>query len=135
MSEPKAGAHPKYLKTTARESKDGFILNGRKAFLTNGPHCRVFSGGGHYRPGSGEKYVFAFLVNKDAPGLTVGDPMEIPFFKPCPHGEIVLDQCRVSHDALVGSKDQAWPSMVLPFRAFGRCGHDRGCGRRHDIDA
>lgn len=118
VSEPDAGAHPKYLKTTARKEENGFILNGRKAFLTNGPIAGFFLVVAITGQDQGKNRFSAFLVARDTPGLTVGDPMKIPFFKPCPHGELVLDACRVGRDALVGPEDQAWPSMVLPFRAL-----------------
>ena len=42
ISEPGAGAHPKHLKTTAESRGAGFILRGRKAWVTNGPVADLF---------------------------------------------------------------------------------------------
>src|ERR1700682_1924216 len=36
ISEPGAGAHPKHLKTEAEPHDDGFVICGRKAWVTNG---------------------------------------------------------------------------------------------------
>ncbi len=116
VSEPDAGAHPKYLTARAREETGGFVLNGRKAFLTNGPiagHFLVVAITGQNQK---RKEFSAFLVGRNTPGLKVAEPMEIPFFKPCPHGEISLENCMVSKRALVGIQGDAWPAMVLPFR-------------------
>src|SRR5712692_4071275 len=42
ISEPGAGAHPKHLQTSAEPHGDGFVIRGRKAWVTNGPIADVF---------------------------------------------------------------------------------------------
>ena len=39
MSEPAAGSDLAGIKTTAREEKDWFVLNGQKTFISNGINC------------------------------------------------------------------------------------------------
>lgn len=116
VSEPDAGAHPKYMTATAQKEEHGFLINGSKAFLTNGPIAGVFLVVAITGQSKGKKKFSAFLVDRNTSGLTVGEPMEIPFFKPCPHGRIKLENCRVDDDALVGVRGQAFDAMVLPFR-------------------
>lgn len=116
VSEPKAGAHPKHLSTTAEEKDGYYILNGEKTFLTNGTIAGIFiviAVTGHK---DGKKEFTAFIVPKDTPGLTVGEPIHLPFFKPSPHGSITLNECRIPNDNILGKVGSAYTDMILPFR-------------------
>jgi alkylation response protein AidB-like acyl-CoA dehydrogenase len=42
ISEPGIGAHPKHLKATAKRDGDSFVVDGEKAFVTNGPIADLF---------------------------------------------------------------------------------------------
>ena len=118
VSEPKAGAHPKYMAARAEKYEAHYFLSGEKAYLTNGPiaACFVVIAVTGTDLDNGEKSFSAFLVPKDIPGLVVGGPMDIPFFKPSPHGNIQLDGCRLGMDRLLGVEGRAFPDLVLPFR-------------------
>ncbi|MFP4477610.1 MAG: acyl-CoA dehydrogenase family protein [Desulfatibacillaceae bacterium] len=116
VSEPKVGAHPKHLKATARQKNGKWVLNGEKTYLTNGPiadfYCVVAATGEHL----GKKEFSAFLVSRHAEGLEVGDPMELDFLRPSPHGGITLRNCRVGEEAMIGRQGAAYTEMVKPFR-------------------
>ncbi|MBU0970409.1 MAG: acyl-CoA dehydrogenase [Proteobacteria bacterium] len=117
VSEPGAGAHPKYMAATATRSKTGYVLNGEKIYLTNGPIAHAFVVIAVTGVDEGGKKLFsAFLVPKESRGLTVLPPMEIGFFNPSPHGSICMKDCRVPDTALLGRKDHAHGDRVLAFR-------------------
>ncbi len=118
VSEPKAGAHPKYMAARAKKQGSHYLLSGEKVYLTNGPiaACFVVIAVTGQDPDNGRKSFSAFLVPRDMPGLISGDPLEIPFFKPSPHGNIQLDVCRLGEDRLLGVEGRAFPDLVLPFR-------------------
>ncbi|MBA3010901.1 MAG: acyl-CoA dehydrogenase family protein [Proteobacteria bacterium] len=117
VSEPGAGAHPKYMAATATQSKAGYVLNGEKIYLTNGPIAHAFVVIAVTGVDEGGKKLFsAFLVPKASRGLTVLPPMEIGFFNPSPHGSICMKECRVPDKALLGRKDHAHKDRVLAFR-------------------
>ncbi|MCG8684665.1 MAG: acyl-CoA dehydrogenase family protein [Desulfobacterales bacterium] len=116
VSEPKAGAHPKFMSVQADKKDDFFILSGQKTYLTNGPISDYFLVVAITGQTQGRKEFSAFLVDKEAPGLKVEPPMDIPFFKPSPHGGITMEECRVSTEKLVGTPGSAYEEMVLPFR-------------------
>jgi acyl-CoA dehydrogenase len=117
MSEPKTGAHPRLMATTAVKSADGWLINGQKAYLTNGPIADAFvvvaATGGQDKA----RTFGAFLVEKSAPGLTVLPAMDIGFLLPAPHGAIRLENVAVSPKALVGTPENALNELVKPFRA------------------
>jgi acyl-CoA dehydrogenase len=116
ISEPSAGAHPKHLRTTATRDDDGFVLDGEKAYVTNGPLSDIFIVLAITAVEDGRKRYSAFLVPKATPGLEVL-PME-PFgaLRPSPHCRVRLTRCRVPADAMLGPANDAYEAMALPFR-------------------
>jgi len=122
VSEPRTGAHPKFM--TARAEKEGlrYFLSGEKAYLTNGPIAScyvVIAITGEDEPSDsdpGKKSFSAFLVPQNTPGLVLGSPMDIPFFKPSPHGNFQMEACSLGADAILGEEGEAFLDMVLPFR-------------------
>ena len=115
VSEPETGAHPKYLKTTATISGNHYIINGKKTFLTNGPIADLFMVVAITGQIDLRKTFTAFLVPKDTPGVTI-TPMELPLLRPAPHGTLVLENCSVPAENILGKEGSAFKDMVEPFR-------------------
>ncbi len=118
VSEPKVGAHPKHIKTSGEKFSKGFRLNGEKTYLTNGPIADLFIVIAVTGQQSGKKQFTAFIVPKDSPGLKVTDPIDFPFLRPCPHGGILLKDCMVKPEQVLGNPGEAYDKMVLPFRTI-----------------
>jgi len=116
ISEPGVGGHPKYLKTSAERDGNGYVLHGEKTYLTNGPMADFFivlavSG----QDGERKRYG-AFWVPRGCAGLAVTGPMDVGFLRPCMHGGIILNGCRVPGENLMGNSGTAYEDMALPFR-------------------
>jgi alkylation response protein AidB-like acyl-CoA dehydrogenase len=73
LTEPGAGSDAAALRTRAEERDGGFVLNGEKAFITNGSVGGVAVVMARTDP-RGAKGVSAFLVEKGTPGFTAGRP-------------------------------------------------------------
>lgn len=132
ISEPGAGAHPKHLKTTATRDGDGVVIDGEKAYVTNGPLADVFIVLAITAVEDGRKRYSAFLVPKSTAGLEIL-PMD-PFgaLRPSPHCRLRLTGCRVPASAMLGLPNEAYETMALPFRdvedAVGASGSAGICG-------
>lgn len=132
ISEPGAGAHPKHLRTTATRDGDGVVIDGDKAYVTNGPLADVFIVLAITAREDGRKRYSAFLVPRTTAGLEIL-PME-PFgaLRPSPHCRLRLTGCRISAGALLGPANEAYEAMALPFRdvedAVGASGTAGICG-------
>ncbi len=132
ISEPGAGAHPKHLSTTARRDGDAVVIDGEKAYVTNGPLAEIFVVLAITEVEDGRKRYSAFLVPKRTPGLAIL-PME-PFgaLRPSPHCRLRLTGCRVPAASLIGPAHSAYEAMALPFRdvedAVGASGSIGICG-------
>lgn len=116
VSEPQTGAHPKYLKTSARLQGDSYRLDGEKTYLTNGPIADLFVVMAVTGVEADRKQLTAFIVPKDAPGLSLTEPMHLDFLRPSPHGGIRLEDSLVPAANLLGEEGRAYETMVKPFR-------------------
>ncbi|MED5574301.1 MAG: acyl-CoA dehydrogenase family protein, partial [Pseudomonadota bacterium] len=67
VSEPGAGAHPKHLKTEAVRDGDHYIVNGKKAYLTNGPISDLILLMAITGVEEGRKQYSIFLVPRETP--------------------------------------------------------------------
>lgn len=99
LTEPEAGSDAASLRSTARRTAEGFVLNGTKRFITNAPHAGLFTIFARTEAG-----ISAFLVERSAPGLSVGKSDEKMGQKGAHTADVVLQECRVPEDALLGAE-------------------------------
>ena len=116
ISEPGVGAHPKHLRTTATRDGNGFVLSGEKAFVTNGPIADIFIVLAITSVDEGRKRYSAFLVPRDAPGVTVLEPKPLGALRPSQHCGLRLANVRVGGATLLGREGDAYKAMAGPFR-------------------
>lgn len=72
LTEPGAGSDAANIKTQAVLKDDHYIINGSKAFITNGGEADVYIVFAVTNPQAGNKGISAFIVEKTAPGLIIG---------------------------------------------------------------
>jgi acyl-CoA dehydrogenase len=116
ISEPGAGAHPKHLQTTAESRGAGFIINGRKAWVTNGPVADLLLVLAVIAAEDGRKRYGLFMVPKTTPGLVIKPMASLDVLAPATHCELEINGCEVPASARVGDLPDAYPAMALPFR-------------------
>jgi acyl-CoA dehydrogenase len=115
VSEPKHGARPKLLTSTAVPEGNCYKLNGEKTYLTNGPVAGLFIVVAITGEDQQQKKFSAFLVPGSEEGVRVSPQMKIDFLKPSPHGGIKLHECCVPASSMLGEKDTAYTNIVIPF--------------------
>jgi alkylation response protein AidB-like acyl-CoA dehydrogenase len=103
ITEPAGGSDVMAMRTSAVPDGDDYVLNGSKAFVSNGPVAGVFvvyarTG----KPGS-PAAITAFAVDRDTPGLTVGRPVAKMGLRTSPLCELFLDDCRVPAANVIGA--------------------------------
>ena len=102
MTEPGSGSDAFSLTTSAERSGEGFLLSGTKTFITNAPVADVFVMFASTDPGRGFAGISAFVVDRDAPGLSVGRPFHKMGLRTSPMAEVVVDGCFVPDSNLLG---------------------------------
>jgi alkylation response protein AidB-like acyl-CoA dehydrogenase len=116
LSEPGAGSDPKRIRTTALKKGRSYVLDGEKAWLTNGPLADLFIVFAVTDERGGRKGFTAFLVPRETPGLTVREMPALGYLRPSPHCEIRLEGCELPETAILGRKGRAWEELSKPFR-------------------
>ena len=99
LSEPEAGSDVNAMRTVARRDGQGWRITGEKTFISNAgiaDQYVVFA----RLEGEDEKAFGAFVVEKGAAGFAVTE--RIRTLSPHPLGTILLNDCAVFEDAVVG---------------------------------
>ena len=100
ITEPDSGSSALALATAAVESGGDFVLDGSKTFVTNAPVADVFVV--YARTGGGFAGITCFVIPRDAPGLSVGPPVEKMGLRTSPMAQVFLEGCRVPRRAVLG---------------------------------
>ncbi|MDT0446431.1 acyl-CoA dehydrogenase family protein [Streptomyces johnsoniae] len=106
MTEPEAGSDVSRLATRATKVDGGYLLDGVKSFVSNGPVADLYVTYAATGPEGGYFGSTAFAVDRDSPGLVAGPPLEKSGLAACQAGEVVFTQCFVPDDRVLGSAGQ-----------------------------
>ena len=106
MSEPGSGSDAFSLRTRAVPDGDGWILNGTKMFVTNAPVADFFMVFATLDPGKGMWGLTCFGLPRDTEGLRVSAPIAKMGLTTSPMGEVILEDCRVGPENLIGRPGQ-----------------------------
>ena len=106
ITEPEAGSDAFAMRSSATRVEGGYVINGRKTFITNAPVADLFIVFAREGEGIGPFGISAFLVEAGTPGLTVGKPLEKLGLRTSPMAEVFLDDLLVSDSAMLGTPGQ-----------------------------
>jgi alkylation response protein AidB-like acyl-CoA dehydrogenase len=108
LSEAGSGSDAFALQTRATETADGYVLNGRKLWITNGNEADVFLVFANISPEAGYRGITAFIVERGAKGFTVGkkeDKLGIRASSTC---ELLFEDCTVAKDRILGEAGKGY---------------------------
>ncbi|MHB0948900.1 MAG: acyl-CoA dehydrogenase family protein [Gemmatimonadaceae bacterium] len=111
LSEPEAGSDASALRSQAVRDGDEWVLNGTKAWVTSGTHAGVFlaqvrTDAPDARRGS--RGISTFILTPDLPGFRVGKKEDKMGLRASPTVQVVLDNCRVPGNRMVGEEGQGF---------------------------
>ncbi|MFG2863016.1 acyl-CoA dehydrogenase family protein [Streptomyces sioyaensis] len=105
ITEPDAGSNSHRITTTARRDGDGWVLNGRKVFISGVDIAdATLIVGRTEDAGTGRLKPCLFIVPRDAPGFG-RSPIDMELAAAEKQFELTLDEVRLPADALVGDED------------------------------
>ncbi len=99
LTEPDAGSDPSGMKTTARKTNDGYVLNGSKMWISNAPIADVFVVWAKSEAHGGK--IRGFVLEKGTTGLSAPEIGGKLSLRASITGEIVMKDVTVSEDALL----------------------------------
>jgi alkylation response protein AidB-like acyl-CoA dehydrogenase len=132
ITEPDAGSDAMSMGMTASAEADFFILDGRKMFISNGPIADLFVVYARTDTAQDFRGITAFIVERDTPGFTVGQPVEKMGLKTSPFCELTFDGCKVPRANVLGRPGSGffilehvlvWEILCLFVMAVGEMQH------------
>lgn len=104
ITEPDSGSDLSAIRTAYRRDGEDFVLDGRKAWISNLDVASFLLTFACAEPGVKGAPVTAFLVPADSPGLTLSPYRDKLGFRPLCVGDVGLDGVRVPADAVLGEE-------------------------------
>jgi alkylation response protein AidB-like acyl-CoA dehydrogenase len=104
LTEPGAGSDAASLATRAARTHGGYLLDGRKMFITNGGIADVAVVYARTDPEAGHAGLSAFVVEKGAPGFSAGRALHKLGMRSSVTSELVLEGCFVTEDQRLGEE-------------------------------
>ncbi len=123
VSEPDAGSDVSSLRTRAvyDEAKDEWVLNGTKAWITNGGIADVHVVVATVDPALKGRGQASFVIGPDTPGLSQGQKYKKHGIRASHTAEVILDDVRIPGRQLLGGKDKL-DEKLARARENGRSG-------------
>ena len=121
LTEPQAGSDASALRTTARRSGDGYVLNGTKQFITSARTAAVTIVFAVTDPAAGKRGISAFLVPRGTAGLSVARLEDKLGQSSSDTGQLLFEDCRVPADHLLGAAGDGY-RIALANLESGRIG-------------
>ena len=115
LTEPGAGSDAAGIRTSAVRQGDGYVLNGSKIWISNASLASFFVVFAKTDPAAGHKGISTFIVERDSPGLTVGEPLGKLGQRAAPTCEVFFDQVQVPLSNRLGAEGEGF---ALAMRTF-----------------
>jgi alkylation response protein AidB-like acyl-CoA dehydrogenase len=130
LTEPGAGSDVLGIRTRAVRDRDGWVITGHKAVITNAQYCDIAQVVAVTEPGAGSRSLSVFMVEADRPGFRRGATYRT-IMDDGLTGEIFLDEVRVPETNLVGEVGQGLPLALtwINWRRMCRGGMCAGWGK------
>lgn len=104
LTEPTAGSDPVSQETTAERDGDYYVINGTKRFITSGQNSKTVIVTAKSDESQKHKGISAFIVEKDTPGLIVGQVEDKMGLRASDTTDLIFEDCRIPVRNLLGNE-------------------------------
>ena len=116
LTEPNSGSDPGSMRTTARKVDGGWLLNGNKAWITNGAIADIAI----VWAKTDDETIRGFLVEKGTPGFSAPEVHHKLSLRASVTGELFFQDCLIPEENLLpGTKGLKSPLMCLTQARYG----------------
>jgi alkylation response protein AidB-like acyl-CoA dehydrogenase len=112
LSEAGSGSDAFALQTRATQDGEGWVLDGRKLWITNGGEAGIFIVFANVNPEQGYRGITAFIVERDQAGFTVGKKEDKLGIRASSTTELVMDGCRVPTENVLGEVGKGYKIAI-----------------------
>jgi butyryl-CoA dehydrogenase len=121
LTEPQAGSNAAALQTKAQKKSDKYVVNGTKAWITNGGVADAAIVYVNTDPSKGEKGITALVVERGTPGFKVGKEEKKLGINATACSELVFTDCEVPEGNRIGNEGEGY-KVALSTLDGGRIG-------------
>jgi butyryl-CoA dehydrogenase len=121
LTEPQAGSNAAALTTKAVRKGDSYVVNGTKAWITNGGAADAVIAYVNTQPDKGEKGITALVIEKGTPGFSVGKEEKKLGIHGSACTELVFSDCVVPAANRIGNEGEGY-KVALSTLDGGRIG-------------
>lgn len=115
VTEPGTGSDVARVSSTARRTDRGWLLNGRKMFITNAGLADLIVVAA--RTGdAGRGGLTLFAVERGTPGLSTGKPLPKMGWHTSDTREVLLDDVELSAEAVIGAENRGFYQIMEGFQ-------------------
>lgn len=116
-TEPGSGSDAASIQTRAVLEGDHYVLSGQKTWISNAPYAEYFVIFATVDPTKRSRGVTAFIVPREADGLSVGQPMTKHGQRGIVNAEVFLDNVKVPVEDRLGDEGQGFYGLMSTFDA------------------
>ncbi|HVT62169.1 MAG TPA: isovaleryl-CoA dehydrogenase [Legionellaceae bacterium] len=102
MSEANSGSDVVSMQLSAKATHNGYLLNGTKMWITNGPDADVLVVYAKTNPQAGSKGITAFIIEKNMPGFSTAQKLDKLGMRGSNTCELVFQDCFVPETQILG---------------------------------
>jgi hypothetical protein len=128
LSEPGAGSDVANIQTRAVKKGDRWLLSGTKNWISGAGMADFFTVAAKTDPSKGAKGISVFLVERGAPGLTVGKKERKLGVKGVPVHQVHFDEVEVGPENLLGQEHDGFKLVMATLNAVRPVVAARGLG-------
>ena len=123
LTEPNAGSDLQGILTVARRLGDHYLVNGSKTWITNARHADPLPVLVKTDPTAEPRHqgMSILMIEAGTPGFTVSRDIEKLGYKGTESSEVILQDCRVPAENLLGGVEGHGLQQALSALEFGRC--------------
>lgn len=121
LTEPQAGSNASALQTRAVKKGDTYIVNGTKAWITNGGVADAAIVYVNTDPAKGEKGITALVIEKGTPGFKAGKEEKKLGIHATACSELIFNDCEVPVSNRIGNEGEGY-KVALSTLDGGRIG-------------
>jgi acyl-CoA dehydrogenase len=103
LTEPGAGSDAGAIATTAKKVGNGYVINGRKCFITNGSYSSLYIVFASTNKAAGHRGLSAFIVPRDA-GVQVGKKEDKMGQRASDTSDVILEEVVAPKENLLGAE-------------------------------
>jgi alkylation response protein AidB-like acyl-CoA dehydrogenase len=112
LSEPSSGSDAFGMQTRAEQRGEGWVLSGRKMWITNGAEAEVYVVFANANPSAGYKGITAFVVERGFKGFAVGKKEDKLGIRASSTTELILDEVEVPAANVLGPVGQGYKIAI-----------------------